>query len=555
MLTVEDVTYRYSQASAPALRGISLTIRAGELVVVAGLSGSGKSTFLRLANGLVPHFHGGEFGGRVVVGGMDTREHGPAELSAVCGSLFQDPETQTVMGTVRGEIAFPLENRGASATIVARETQEVAMALEIAHLLDRATHELSGGELQRVALAAALAGRPPLLVLDEPGSQLDPVAGDELIGVVRRLNEQWGTTVLVSEHRLERVLPSADRVIVLAGGEVACDAEPRAFLEWAEREHPALTTPAARLLRRAGLRPPPLGVKEARATLAAHGLLPEAAAVHAQKVPGTVRASGAPSAAGRHAQRPGTFRARRHHAPSPDAFRARCRRVWHELDGGRAILRDVSLELGAGERVALMGRNGAGKSTLLRHLKGLMEPTRGKVEVDGEVALLLQNPNNYLVHETVAEEAPAAALERAGLSALADRHPRDLSGGERQRLALAVVTGTEAPPALLCLDEPTRGMDSAHRGALVSQLLGLAAQGTAIFVATHDTELAAAVAERVVLMGDGTIVADGAAEEILAGGWYFSTETARILGGAGGALEPAAGAELLRRKMTVEVAP
>src|SRR5207247_728862 len=148
--------------------------------------------------------------------------------------------------------------------VVARETEEVALALEIAHLLDRSTHELSGGELQRVALAAALAGRPPLLVLDEPGSQLDPVAGDELMGVVRRLNEQWGTTVLVAEHKLVRVLGSADRVLAMDGGRLAFDGDPRAFLEWAERTSPALLTPAARLLVRAGLRPPPLGVKDAR---------------------------------------------------------------------------------------------------------------------------------------------------------------------------------------------------------------------------------------------------------------------------------------------------
>ena len=209
----------------------------------------------------------------MVVGGLDTREHGPGDLSAVAGTLFQDPETQIVLGTVRNELAFPLENRGAPPAAVARGVEEVALALGIEALLDRSTAELSGGELQRVALGASLAGRPRLVLLDEPTSQLDPVAGDELVWLLRRLNEEWGTAVVLAEHRLERCLAHADRVVVLAGGAVVCDAPPREFLSWAGERAPALQTPGARLFARAGLRPPPAGVKEARATLRAHGLL------------------------------------------------------------------------------------------------------------------------------------------------------------------------------------------------------------------------------------------------------------------------------------------
>jgi energy-coupling factor transport system ATP-binding protein len=212
----------------------------------------------------------------------------------------------------------------------------------------------------------------------------------------------------------------------------------------------------------------------------------------------------------------------------------------------------VSLEIAAGERVALMGRNGAGKSTLLRHAAGLMQPTRGRITVAGRVALLLQNPTDYLVHETVAEEASPAALRTAGLdpAAFGQRHPRELSGGEKQRLALAVVldapAGVDDPdssaPAVVCLDEPTRGMDRALKGALAMLLRGLDA---AVLVATHDPEFVAEFAERVVLLGDGAPIADGAASEILATGAYFATETARILGGLGGALTPAEGVALL----------
>ncbi|MGH2866789.1 MAG: energy-coupling factor ABC transporter ATP-binding protein, partial [Solirubrobacteraceae bacterium] len=248
MLELEQVSYTYPGADCAALRDVTLEIPAGQLVVLAGDSGSGKSTLLRAAGGLVPHFHGGAFAGRLRVAGLDSRDHGPEELSSVVGSLFQDPETQVVMGTVRAELAFPLENRGEPPPAIARAVEEVALALRIADLLDRSTAELSGGELQRVALGAALVGRPQLVVLDEPTSQLDPVAGDELIGLLRRCNEDFDTTILLCEHRLERCLAAADRVLVLEGGALVCDAAPEEFLEWAGRHAPALQTPGARLL-------------------------------------------------------------------------------------------------------------------------------------------------------------------------------------------------------------------------------------------------------------------------------------------------------------------
>jgi energy-coupling factor transport system ATP-binding protein len=204
------------------------------------------------------------------------------------------------------------------------------------------------------------------------------------------------------------------------------------------------------------------------------------------------------------------------------------------------------LSLAAGERIALMGRNGAGKSTMLRHAAGLAKPTRGRVHARGRVALLLQNPSDYLVHETVAREASPQALALVGLTGLSDRHPRDLSGGERQRLALAVVLdpAADAAAAAVCLDEPTRGMDRAHKHELAELLRGLDA---AVIVATHDPEFAAEFAERVVLLADGVPVADGPVGEVLAGGTYFATETARILGGAGSALTPAQGAALIEQ--------
>jgi energy-coupling factor transport system ATP-binding protein len=544
ILSFAHVSYRYPGAVRPALEDIGFELAPGELCLLAGLSGHGKSTLLRAACGLVPHFYGGRFSGRLEVGGLDTRTHGPARLGAFAGALFQDPETQLVMNSVRAELALALESRGQSATAVARGVEEVALALGIDHLLDRPTQELSGGEQQRVALGAALAGHPRLLLLDEPTSQLDPVAGDELIGLLRRLNQEWDTAILLAEHRLERCLTYADRVISMQDGRIAHDGPPDSFLEWAAANAPPLQTPGAKLFALAGLHPAPVGVKQARATLRRHGLLPE------DRAPGLDPPHDPPNAP------PPLPRIGRRGRRGRVAPALRLRGVWHELSRGPAILRGVELRLAPGESVALMGRNGAGKSTLLRHAAGLLTPTRGRVECTGRVALLLQNPGDYFIHDRLDREASARALALAGLDGLEDRNPRDLSGGERQRLALAIVTDGASPstargsgvhdePAVLALDEPTRGMDRVAKVQLASELHRRAEGGQAIIVATHDPEFACACAERAVLLADGRVIADGPAAELLAGGWYFATETARILGGAAGALTPEQGVELL----------
>lgn len=536
VLRVENLSYRYPGAESPALDGVTLEVEEGEFVVCSGLSASGKSTLLRAACGLVPHFHGGAISGRVTVGGLDTREHQPGDLAPVVGTLMQDPETQVVMATVGGELAFPLENRGLGPAAVARGVEEVALALGIGEILDRQTSSLSGGELQKVALGAALAARPSLVLLDEPASQLDPVAADELIWLLRRLNEEWGTAVLIVEHRLERCLAHADRVVVLDSGKVAFDGSARSMLEWAAQSEPALQTPAARLFERGGLVPPPSGVREARATLRDHGLLDALPPAPDPEV------------------RPSGRRSRRWGRGSSPAPALQARGLWASRAESADVLRSVDFRVAPGECVAVMGRNGAGKSTLLRQLAGIDDPDRGSVEASGPVALLLQNPGDYLLAERVGDEVGPKALERFGLTDLAERHPRDLSGGERQRLALALITEGEAPCALL-LDEPTRGMDRAARGELVSTLAELTSGGTAVVIATHDAELASVLADRVVLLSGGRPVTDAPPSEVLSGGWHFSTETARILGGAGGACTPEEGGELLRGAMSVEVAP
>ena len=514
LVCAEHFSYAYPEGAGISLHDISLEIEPGTFTVLAGVSGSGKSTLLRALCGLVPHFHGGEASGRLVVGGLDVREHGPGELAAVCGTVFQEPETQVVMGGVRAELELPLEHRGEPPGSVARAVEETALALGIGDLLERRTDTLSGGELQRVAIAAAMVHGPELLLLDEPTSQLDPVAGDELVWLLRRLNEDWGTAVVVAEHRLERCLPAADRVMALVEGRIACDAPPRDHLAWAADTMPVLATPAARLFSLAGLPERPASVKEARAGLRAGG----------------VRLGAAGAA-----------------APEPkrrDEPALRLRGVWFEIEDGPSVLRGLDLRLQRGDRVALMGRNGAGKSTLLRLAKGLAEPTRGRIERAGDVALLLQSPGDYLIHEHAVEDAGPRGVAAAGLAGREQANPRDLSGGERQRLALEVVLAGEAPAAVL-LDEPTRGMDRVHKDALAARIHQLAESGAAVVVATHDTEFAASFADRVVLLGQGVAIADGPPVEVLGGGRHFSTEVARATGGV--ALLPEEAALLIER--------
>lgn len=446
---LKNFSYSYPGAVA-ALRDVNLRIDPGEFVVVAGRSGSGKSTLLRAAAGLVPHHFGGSVRGDAYVCGEDLRTHRTADLAAHCGCVLQDPESQIVMGSVRHEIAFPLENLGHTQRSIDFAVEATAEALEISDLLDRRTAELSGGELQRVVLAAALAPGPPLLVLDEPTAQLDPVSATDFYDALRSACRQRGTTVLIAEHRLDAALESAGRALALDGGEIAFDGSPAAFLDWAASD-----------LRGAALLPP-----------------------ERYPYPRGARAQLAPADT----------------VLSLDAVE------YSHPGAARPALAGADIALKAGERVALMGPNGSGKSTLLRVARGLIEPSSGSRRAAGEIGLLLQNPNDYLIHDRVADEAPAEALDRFGLSGKADRDPRDLSGGERQRLALAIVM--QQQPAALLLDEPTRGMDRERKLDLLTQLEAVSAAGTAVLLATHDRALVSAFADRVLRMEAGRPVED-----------------------------------------------
>ncbi|WP_405634977.1 ATP-binding cassette domain-containing protein [Streptomyces sp. NBC_01178] len=562
MITFERVSVRYEGSERPTLSGVDLTVPEGELVLLVGPSGVGKSTLLGTVSGLVPHFTGGLLSGRVTVGGRDTRTHKPRELADLVGTVGQDPLAHFVTDTVEDELAYGMESLGLDPDVMRRRVEETLDLLGLADLRDRPIATLSGGQRQRVAIGSVLTPHPKVLVLDEPTSALDPAAAEEVLAVLQRLVHDLGTTVFMAEHRLERVVQYADQVVLLpAPGAPPVVGPPAAIMKVSP-----VRPPVAELGLLAGWEPLPLSVRDARR--AAGGLrerLVGAAPVRAvaprAPEPGPpVPAAGERARPGRFARLLGRGRDRTEGSPAfegsavPSAADPVTRVRGLGVRRGRVeALRRVSLTVAPGETVALMGRNGAGKSTLLGALVGMIEPTAGTVLVGGlapartdpramvrRVGLVPQEPRDLLYADTVAAECAAADRDagaaegtcRALVSELVpgvadDTHPRDLSEGQRLALALALVL-TGRPPLLL-LDEPTRGLDYAAKARLVGVLRGLAAEGRAIVLATHDVELAAELAHRVVILADGEVVADGPTGQVVVSSPAFAPQTAKIL--------------------------
>ncbi|MEV7183381.1 ATP-binding cassette domain-containing protein [Kitasatospora sp. NPDC093102] len=516
MITFEQVSVRYADAAAPVLNGVDLTVPEGELCLLVGPSGSGKSTLLGTVSGLVPHFTGGVLHGRVTVGGRDTREHRPRELADLVGTVGQDPLAHFVTDTVEDELAYGMESLGLPGDVMRRRVEETLDLLGLADLRDRSLTSLSGGQQQRVAIGSVLTVHPRVLVLDEPTSALDPGAAEEVLAVLQRLVHDLGTTVLLAEHRLERVVQYADQVLLLTPDAPPVLGEPAEVMA-----HSPVHPPVVGLGRLAGWRPLPLSVRDARRKAA-----PLRAELDGRTPSAAVARPAEPIA--------GTDRLVVRRGPVP-------------------ALRGVDLALHPGEITALMGRNGAGKSTLLGSLVGLHAPASGSVRVGGrtphrtrpaelirEVGLVPQDPRDLLYGESVAAECAAAdtdagaaagtcrALVERLLPGIADdAHPRDLSEGQRLTLALAVVL--TARPPLLLLDEPTRGLDYAAKARLVEILRGLAAEDHAVLLATHDVELAAELAHRTVILAEGEIVADGPTAEVVVSSPAFAPQVAKIL--------------------------
>ncbi len=535
MIRFENVSVTYDGSAEPAVHGVDFEVPEGELVLLVGPSGVGKSTVLGAVSGLVPHFTGGTLHGRVTVAGRDTRTHKPRELADVVGTVGQDPLSHFVTDTVEDELAYGMESLGLAPEVMRRRVEETLDLLGLADLRDRPIATLSGGQRQRVAIGSVLTPHPRVLVLDEPTSALDPAAAEEVLAVLQRLVHDLGTTVLMAEHRLERVIQYADQVALLPGpGERPWLGTPPEVMA-VSPVHP----PVVALGRLADWSPLPLTVRDARRRA---GALRDRLA---GREPERARPAPAPAPAGKR-------RFTRAKAGDTTAPVAEVRSVSVRRDGVQA-LREVDLTVTPGETIALMGRNGAGKSTLLGALVGLVAPSSGSVRTGGavphrtrprdlvrRVGLVPQEPRDLLYADTVAAECAAAdrdaeadpgtcraLLTRLLPSVADDIHPRDLSEGQRLTLALAVVL--TARPPLLLLDEPTRGLDYAAKARLVAILRELAAEGHAIVMATHDVELAAELAHRVVLLAEGEVIADGPSAEVVVASPSFAPQVAKIL--------------------------
>lgn len=503
MIRFENVTVTYPDADRPAISDVSFAIGEGELVLVIGPTGVGKSTLLKCVNGLVPHFTGGRLAGRVRVADRDTRTSPPRELADLVGYVGQDPVAGFVTDTVEDELAYGMESLGIDPSVMRRRVEETLDLLGLFDLRDRPLLSLSAGEQQRVAIGSVLTVHPKVLVLDEPTSALDPPAADDVLAALTRLVHDLGMTVMISEHRLERVVQHADRVVLLRGEGVEVGA-PADVL----RDSP-VAPPIVDLGRLAGWSPLPLSVRDARRAAASlrgelDGAIPLVPIARALQEPV-----------------------------------AQVRGLVAAYDEVPA-LRGVDLDVHRGEIVAIMGRNGAGKSTLLATLAGLRKPLSGTVTAPDRVGLVPQEPGDLLWAQSVAAEcsdadrdahAPAGTT-RALLADLAPdvsdgHHPRDLSEGQRLSLVLAVVLA--ASPALVALDEPTRGLDYATKRRLVSILKRLSAAGHGVVIATHDVELVAEVADRMVVLADGEIVSEGPAREVAVSSPVFAPQVSKVL--------------------------
>ncbi|MFY1704887.1 ABC transporter ATP-binding protein [Micromonospora sp. WMMA1923] len=537
MIEFDRVTVRYADSDQPTLRDVTLRIDEGELCLVVGRTGTGKSTLLRAVNGLVPHFTGGTLHGTVTVDGRDTRHHPPRDLADVVGVVGQDPLAGFVTDTVEEELAYGMEQLALPAAVMRKRVEETLDLLGIAELRDRPLRTLSGGQQQRVAIGAVLTAHPRVLVLDEPTSALDPTAAEDVLAVVTRLVHDLGVTVVLAEHRLERVVQYADRLLHLPGDGRVVSGDPATVLAGVD-----IVPPLIELGRLAGWTPLPLSVRDARrhATDLRHRLTATAsgtAAPGAAAPGGTVPSGPTPGAA----------------AP-PAVLTARKIVVRYP---GTVAVAGVDLDLHPGRIVALMGRNGSGKSSLLWAVQGSGPRQGGTVTVVGpqgavdpkalppgrarrQVGLVPQTPGDLLYLETVDAECGQADREtgtpsgscRTLLDQLApglpgDRHPRDLSEGQRLALALAVQL-TAAPPVVL-LDEPTRGLDYRAKRQFAAIVRRLAADGRAVVVATHDVELVASLADRVVVLAEGEIVADGSTAEVMLASPAFAPQVAKVL--------------------------
>ncbi|MDO4517015.1 MAG: ATP-binding cassette domain-containing protein [Bacillota bacterium] len=514
---VQDLTFAYPESNANALDGVTLTLEPGTFCVLCGPSGCGKTTLLRqLKPALAPH---GVRSGAILFRGQPLEALDPRTQAAAIGFVQQDPETQIVTDKVWHELAFGLESLGVDTPAIRRRVAEMASFFGIQTWFHRNTADLSGGQKQLLNLAAVMVLEPEILILDEPTSQLDPIAAGDFLAVLGKINRELGTTILLTEHRLEEVLPLADRAVVMDRGRVLCQGTPSQVGQALRSlDHPmfrAMPTPMRVWAATDSDAPCPVTVREGRDWLTAY------AAQHplSPLPPESPRDETAPPVIAAH-------------------------EVWFRYEKQAPdVVRDLSLEVKKGELLALLGGNGAGKTTTLKLLSGLETPYRGELQVTGKTVLLPQNPQALFVKKTLREdltellrEHPLSPEEQAArmarsvrlcrLEGLLDRHPYDLSGGERQRAALAKALMLD--PEILLLDEPTKGLDAAFKEVFGAILQDLIRRGVTVLIVSHDLEFCARHAHRCALFFDGSVVADGSPRAFFSGNRFYTTAANRM---------------------------
>jgi energy-coupling factor transport system ATP-binding protein len=517
MIEFDHVSFRYSPDGPMVLTDVDLSIAEGEFVLVVGSTGCGKSTLLGSINGLVPHFTGGYLSGEIRIDGRATSRYRPRDLADIVGMVPQDPLASFVTDTVEEELAYTMECLGIAPDVMRRRVEETLDLLGLEDLRARPLRTLSGGQRQRVAIGAVMTAHPTVLVLDEPTSALDPGAAEEVLAALHRLVHDLGVTVVLAEHRLERVVQYADRVVALAGPNTRpMIGDPSTILAGA-----TIAPPVVHLARTVGWDPTPITIRDARRRAEPLRQLLTGITPPVRVVPESSTIASMHDLVIRY----------------PEVM----------------ALKGVDLSIRRGEIVALMGRNGAGKSSLLHALVGAAQPAAGHVSIDGHdprrlsgpdlvhhIGLVPQEPGDLLEANTVFEECAAsdrdagapAGTTRAIVALLAPEildttHPRDLSEGQRLLLALAIVLA--ARPPLICLDEPTRGLDYHTKQRLTEIVTDLANSGHAIVLATHDVELTAELATRVVILAEGEIVADGSTVDITTSSPMFAPQVAKVL--------------------------
>jgi energy-coupling factor transport system ATP-binding protein len=537
-VTFEKITYRYPYSDFQVLSGVNFELKKGEFVLLVGPSGCGKSTLVRCLNRLVPEISGGSLSGSVLIRGKDLKHEKVHKLAFEVGMVFQNPETQLFSLTVAEDLAFGPENLGLSRQEVLSRVEKSLKAVGLERLRDNFIFTLSGGEKQRTAIGGNLAMKPEILVLDEPTSDLDPAGTREVLELLRQLNSEKQTTIILIEHKLDTVFEMADRMLVMDEGKLILDGKPFEILCREEEK-----------LKKLGIHPPQL-------TEITRFLWPDSETSSPpsyEKILKKLTELLQPFLA---ENKPESLEETKSWIPSILSPReslphVRIENLCCRHEDGSETLKNVSLEIKHGEFLALLGHNGAGKTTLAGHLIGFYRPSSGRILLNGkdtgnfstaqlsqQIGYLFQNPDSQIFTDSILEEVcfglknlkipeeeikrrVNSALEMMELSAYKNRYPQALSRGQRQRLAVASILALE--PDLMILDEPTTGQDRGHICKFLDKIRELNRLGKTVILITHDMELAAEYSKRVIVMKQGEILLDGPAAEVFSSSEELST--------------------------------